>query len=320
MHLETFNHLSYPGQPDVPLLLKTGDLETGEMESAGEVFPILKGIPRIFPKTYDSRTKDSFTAEWKELEDSDASWGRAIDDQVDNFIELFGVESVDLRNKWVLDVGCGRGNISAAVSSRTGCRMVGLDITDAPERAVSNQSAHYCDFVQADATFPPFRSDVFDFIHASGSLHHTPDPKATFVALSRCLASGGCFGFLVYTDRDQKTLRHRTRKLVKRGVCRMPANLQKVAVGSIATFTLSKQFIRVRILRKPEEVPFVARHRHHRMMARDMYTVPYDFHYVAEDLEQWFEEAGLEVIEIRYVNDSDGVWLLGLGRRPAHSD
>ena len=49
------------------------------------------------------------------------------------------------------------------------------------------------------------------------------------------------------------------------------------------------------------------------MMARDMYAEPYDFHYVAEDLERWFEKAGSEVIDIRYVQNSDGEWLLGLG-------
>ncbi len=116
----------------------------------------------------------------------------------------------------------------------------------------------------------------------------------------------------LYTPPEKKTIRFLARRLTKNIVSRFPFFLQNIAVFLIACFTLSKQFVLVKILKKEAEIPFVPKLRHHQMMAMDSYTVRYDWHLTEEEILSWQKDCGLETVYVKRVRLSDGDWLAGL--------
>ncbi len=52
--------------------------------------------------------------------------------------------------------------------------------------------------VRADLLNLPFEAESFDLIYSLGVLDHTPDPRASFLALARLLKPGGRIVIWVY--------------------------------------------------------------------------------------------------------------------------
>jgi SAM-dependent methyltransferase len=91
---------------------------------------------------------------------------------------------IDLRDKRLLDVGCGTGGMTA-VWAAGGARTVGLDI-DAP-RLAGLEGA----FVAGDVTQAPFRDGSFDLVFAHDCLEHVRALDAALSEIARVLAPGG---------------------------------------------------------------------------------------------------------------------------------
>ncbi|WP_046864774.1 class I SAM-dependent methyltransferase [Microvirga massiliensis] len=87
-------------------------------------------------------------------------------------VSLIRKAAGDLRNKQVLDVGCGTGALSRSLAS-LGARMVGLD----PSReslAATRRSTPQVGLVQGRAESLPFMDSAFDVVVFLNSLHHVP--------------------------------------------------------------------------------------------------------------------------------------------------
>ena len=178
-------------------------------------------------------------------------------------------------------------------------------------------SSETIDFVQADARHVPFKDESFDIIWCAGSIHHTPNPRQTFASLVPLLKKGGRIFVWLYTMEGQhRNFRFWIRMVVKELVCRLPKILQDLAVFLIASFTLFKHTMIVKVLRKKLQVPYVANLRHHRHMARDSFTVRYDWRFSREDVLEWQKENNLKTIYAKYIAESDGLWLAGLAQKP----
>jgi ubiquinone/menaquinone biosynthesis C-methylase UbiE len=78
----------------------------------------------------------------------------------------------DLRDKQVLDVGCGTGALSRALAS-LGARMIGLDPSRESLAAVRRSTPQVC-FVRGRAESLPFKDSTFDAVVFLNSLHHVP--------------------------------------------------------------------------------------------------------------------------------------------------
>ncbi|MEW6154493.1 MAG: class I SAM-dependent methyltransferase [Actinomycetota bacterium] len=92
-----------------------------------------------------------------------------------------------------IDVGCGPGNLLAALAQRARI-SVGVDISDVSvrlARSVAEASADRVRVVQGNALGLPFRSACADIVVATGCLHHTGDAWAAFREVTRLLRPGG---------------------------------------------------------------------------------------------------------------------------------
>ena len=109
------------------------------------------------------------------------------------------IDGLSLREKTVLDIGCGAGGITLHLVDRHGAaHATGFDVElpvieaarrHAEERGLSERTT----FVQAPPGRLPFADASFDVVFSKDALLHVPDKDALFVDIYRVLAPGGVF-------------------------------------------------------------------------------------------------------------------------------
>jgi SAM-dependent methyltransferase/uncharacterized protein YbaR (Trm112 family) len=206
------------------------EIETGSLgcTGCGVDYPIRKGIPRLLPRSSglidenQRKTGRHFELEFTALSEEDRDVGDprlveyyfytrtgmdpAVYEQGEtNYYrtelpgDAYRPDPSALRDRRVLDGGCGPGRLTRVAAEARAARVVGLDFGDHIERA-----ARYCadldnvDFVQGSILEPPFLPGSFDVAFSLGVLHHTPDPRRGCLELARLLGPGGVLSVWVY--------------------------------------------------------------------------------------------------------------------------
>ena len=115
-------------------------------------------------------------------------------DEVDRVIA-----GIDLRNRKVLDIGCGSGGIALhLVEAHAAGHVTGFDVEAPVIEAAKNRAARRglagrATFVQAPPGPLPFRDGEFDVVFSKDALLHVPDKDALFAEVFRVLKPGGVF-------------------------------------------------------------------------------------------------------------------------------
>jgi SAM-dependent methyltransferase len=94
----------------------------------------------------------------------------------------------------IVEMGCGTGQMSLYLASADRL-VIGADLTRASLELASAASRRFAVrgvfFVETDLQKPGLREGAFDVVYSSGVLHHTPDPRTSFVSLARLARPGG---------------------------------------------------------------------------------------------------------------------------------
>jgi arsenite methyltransferase len=101
-----------------------------------------------------------------------------------------------------LDVGCGPGNVTAALADAAGAEglAVGVDISvPMLTRAVQAQSGPNTVFVRADAQRLPLRDATVDAVVSIAALQLVPEPAKALAEMGRVLRPGGRLAVMVPT-------------------------------------------------------------------------------------------------------------------------
>lgn len=135
---------------------------------------------------------------------------KAYDDKnflrsVDLFRQRFednGLDTAIFRKKKCLDLGCGRGRYSIALSLLGASEVIGVDISkeaisDAQKR-VKALGLQNVTFQHQTAEDLPFPSAFFDCVIFSGVLMHMENPDKGIAEIARVLKPGGLVYMLVY--------------------------------------------------------------------------------------------------------------------------
>jgi 2-polyprenyl-3-methyl-5-hydroxy-6-metoxy-1,4-benzoquinol methylase len=167
-------------------------------DKSAKVYPIVRGIPRF---TDAANYTESFGWQWNRFRDVQIDTETGAEHSRERFdAETHWVES-DLRDKWVLDVGCGAGRFAEVAASR-GARLVAMDFSSAVDAAAKTlQRFDNVDIVQGSILDPPFRRERFDFAYCIGVIQHTPDPPLAVRSVVSLVRPGGRFCFTIYGRR-----------------------------------------------------------------------------------------------------------------------
>ena len=155
-------------------------------------YPIREGLPRFveegLEKT-DRKTQKTFGFQWWRYPDD------LPEEEQKDFLEDTQIAPETWRGKTVFDAGCGMGRYARA-ASRFGARVVGADLSSAAERAA--ELVPDGDFLQAPLERLPFAAATFDIVYSIGVLHHTRDPKISFMNIARLVKRGGTLSVWFY--------------------------------------------------------------------------------------------------------------------------
>lgn len=151
-------------------------------------YSVSGGIPRFVP---ESNYADNFGMQWNHFAKTqlDSHSGHPI--SADRFWRATGWNPNMIKDRWVLDVGCGSGRFAEVVLAAGG-HVVALDYSSAVDACQANLKHHpQFHVVQGDIYALPFAPGSFDFVYSLGVLQHTPNVARAIEALPSMLAGGG---------------------------------------------------------------------------------------------------------------------------------
>jgi len=160
-------------------------------------FPVRRGVPR-FADTSEIESEKAATAEnfgwqWQHFTQADERY----DEQFRGW--LAPVTPEFFKDKLVLEGGCGKGRHTQLAAGWGAREVVGVDLSAAVETAfAATRDLPNAHVVQADIYHLPVRRRAFDYAFSVGVLHHLPEPRAGFVALSTRVRAGGYLSAWVY--------------------------------------------------------------------------------------------------------------------------
>lgn len=193
------------------------DIQTGWLvsENRNERYPLRGGIPRFVPET---NYADNFGMQWNHFRQTqlDSYSGHPI--SADRFWKATGWSPENLKNQWVLDVGCGAGRF-AEVALNAGATVVALDYSSAVDACYANLRQHPNLYVvQGDIYALPFAAGMFPFVYSLGVLQHTPDVAKAFAALPPMVLGGGrlCVDYYEKTWKSRLLPKYWLRPMTKR--------------------------------------------------------------------------------------------------------
>jgi len=165
-------------------------------------YQIINFIPRFV--STDKYVK-SFSFEWTIHKKTQLDSATGKTESKDTFVEKTGIELEKLRDKIVLDAGCGMGRFMEVVQPYAK-EVIGIDLSFAVDSAYENlKKFDNVHIIQADVFNLPLKNNTFDYIYSIGVLHHTPDTKKAFMNLPCLLKSGGEIAIWVYSDETSYT-------------------------------------------------------------------------------------------------------------------
>ena len=281
---------------------------------------MLRRLGQTDAKVFDKRSNDSFGRQWQEYQYGDRTWFK--DDLAlrrGEFLHSMDLPEDGLRGRLLLDAGCGNGKLTASVAAY-GAEVVGMDLSRSIERAAQNaevnsgEDAPFIHFVQGNILEPPLRAGIFDHIHTSGVLHHTPDTWRAFDAFVPLGKPGAHVYVQLYRVREpwvgipNQAIRAVTSRLpveVTWKLCWHLVPLHTMAVRAVAAL-------------RREQTPITQANRRERAVSLfDNYSPPYQYRYHPHEVEAKFRAAGLEQVkDVTFENEARHM-VAFVGRKPA---
>lgn len=159
-------------------------------------FKVVRGVPRFADlgevEQDKADTANNFGWQWTHFTQEDTRYA-------DQFLGwLQPVKKEFFKDKVILEGGCGKGRHTALAAEWGAKEVVGIDLSAAVESAfAATRHLPNAHVVQADIFKLPLKKR-FDYAFSVGVLHHTPDPKGSFVSLASKVREGGNISAWVY--------------------------------------------------------------------------------------------------------------------------
>ena len=298
------------------------EVETGWLVSEDSLhrYIVHNGIPRFVP---ESNYADNFGMQWNHFRQTQLDSHSCLPISSDRFWLATNWSPADLKEQWVLDVGCGAGRF-AEVALKAGAKLVALDYSSAVDACYANLKHHpNLHVVQGDIYALPFAHSAFPFVYSLGVLQHTPDVAKAFAALPPMVGRGGqlCVDYYWKRIRTMMHTKYLLRPFTKRmAQPKLFSLLQRWVPGLLAiSQTLGCVPVVGRVLQRlvpvvdyTDDYPLTDQQLKEWALLDtfDMLAPAYDNPQTAATARRWFEEA-------KFVNVQVGHWghLVGRGTK-----
>lgn len=196
---------------------QSGHIDSGWLVSkdGNHRYPIRNGIPRFVP---ESNYADNFGMQWNHFAKTQLDSHSGIPISSERFWNATGWSADQLRDQWVLDIGCGSGRF-AEVALRAGAKVIALDYSSAVDACQANLGQHpNLHVVQGDIFGLPLAQQSFPYVYCLGVIQHTPDVPKAFAALPPMLNGEGrlCVDFYWSRLRTMLNPKYLMRPITKR--------------------------------------------------------------------------------------------------------
>jgi 2-polyprenyl-3-methyl-5-hydroxy-6-metoxy-1,4-benzoquinol methylase len=173
--------------------------------------PVVGGIPRFVDS---SNYASAFGLQWNAFQKTQLDSYTRTTISRDRLARAVGGSLEILRDKKILEVGCGAGRFTEIMLAWGG-RVFACDLSNAVEANLKNCGDSPNHFVfQADALHLPVRPHSFDIVVCLGVIQHTPSPEETIAALAGYVRPGGMLVLDHYTTGyPQNFLQRKLRRL-----------------------------------------------------------------------------------------------------------
>lgn len=119
--------------------------------------------------------------------------------------------SIDLKNRNVLDIGCGIGGPCRMLADQFNCQVTGIDLSPEYIRTAKKLSElvqldHKTTFIQGNALDLPFRKHTFDAVWTQHVQMNVSDKKRFYAEIARVLKPGGSFLYYEILKKGTSTL------------------------------------------------------------------------------------------------------------------
>lgn len=188
-------------------------------------FPLVKNIPRFVDS---SNYAAAFGQQWKMFQRTQLDSHTGVPLFRDRLIGALGGSLDVIRDKSVLEAGCGAGPFTEVLLS-AGAHVFACDLSVAVEANYAN-CGHAPDYFvcQANIMHLPAQPASFDVVLCLGVVQHTPNPEETIATLAKYVKPGG---MLVLDHYSQHYPYTRPRQLVRQLLLRLPpAQATKIAL------------------------------------------------------------------------------------------
>jgi SAM-dependent methyltransferase len=173
----------------------------------------------------------------------------------------------------ILEIGCGTGQMSLYLA-RAERIVIGADLTRAAlllgQAAARRLGLRGVQFIETDLRQPGLRAGAFDVVYASGVLHHTPNPRASFARIAELARPGGMIVVGLYN-----------------ALARIPLRLRRVVARASGYRWIP--FDPVLHERNGEPARRQA-------WLRDQYQHPEEHRHTLREVQRWFQESGVEYV------------------------
>jgi len=298
----SLNTTEYDGREAV-----SGELRCGGCQS---IFPIRSGVPRFADIEHDEEqreTAENFGAQW------------LVFDQVQEhhekqFLDWIAPVTPDfVRDKVVLEGGCGKGRHTRLAGLWGARDVIGIDLSVAVEAAYRNtKDLPNVHIIQADIYRPPLKRR-FDYAFSVGVLHHLPDPRGGFDSLVKYVKPGGAVSAWVYGRENNGWIVDVVNPLRKHFTSKLPPRLLyfisyiptvilyvtlKLIYAPLGKTGLKRFLFYADYLNYIARFPFLEIHN----IVHDHLTAPVAFYISREEFAGWFGEGEIERAEIHWHN------------------
>lgn len=273
------------------------EIKEGELRclGCGIKYPIVRFIPRFVK---NDKEVENFSFEWQIHQTTQLDSFNINKISKTTFKDKTGFEKKDLKNKLVLDAGCGMGRFME-VALDFGAEVIGVDLSLSVEAAYKNIGKRKkCHLIQADIFNLPFKKDTFDVAFSIGVLHHTPDTKKAFMKLPRLVKPGGKIAIWVYgenTFRPYDFFSRYYRMITPRLPKKLLYVFSHLAVPLYWTYKIPVIGTLINLI-----IPYSTdpNWRWRILDTFDWYSPKYQWKHTYPEVSEWFTKANLKVIKI----------------------